>query len=112
MIVTAGIDEREPIAQFLRQSLRVGAMDRKPAAFFRTVRGKGGDDGMAAGRKRLFEPRNIGFAIGLLDQEMKRGTIMPDLEAPRWLPRRHILDDPLRLAGAASLRRAYVFVDL
>jgi len=102
VIVPAGIDEREPFAQFLCQTVRVGAMDRQPAAFFRAVCGKGCDDGVAAGLKGPAEPRDIGFAIGLLDQEMQGGTIMPDVESPRGLPLRHVLDDPLRRAGAPA----------
>ena len=102
MIVRAGIQQHEFLTQLLRQLCRIVTMDRQPAAFFRTVSGEGRDDGITAGDERLLQPRDIGRAVGLLDQKMKRGAVMPDVEALRRLPRRHVLDDPLDFAGAPA----------
>ena len=47
-------------------------------------------------------PSTFPRTVGRLDQKMKRGPVVPDVEALRRLPRRHVVDDPLDFAGAAA----------
>ena len=102
MIVWTGIHQGEVLAQFPGQSRRVVTMDRQPAAGFRTIGSEASDDGITAGDERLLQPRDIGRTVGRLDQKMKRGPVVPDVEALRRLPRRHVVDDLLDFAGAAT----------
>jgi hypothetical protein len=68
--------------------------DRQPAASFRAVQGKGADDDMSSGLNGLLQPVDIGPLGGLIRQEMKCSTVMPQIVSLGWLPGGDISNHP------------------
>ena len=105
MILPEGVHQLKAFAQFPGKACRIVPVDGQSAAFFRTVEGKGPDDDMAAGPDRLSQTRHVGGAVRWIDQEMKGGPVMPDVEAVGRLPIGDVGGDPFHFARAVAESR-------
>src|SRR5262245_17786843 len=72
VIMPPRVDWFELRTKHCRQRSRIVANDRQPAAFLRTVEGKGADDDVPADLDGALHTFGIGGLIGRLRQEMKR----------------------------------------
>ena len=68
--------------------------DRQSAAPLRAVQSEGTDDDITSGLNGFLEPIDIGGLIGLISQEMKGRTVVPQVVNLGWLPRRDICNHP------------------
>ena len=96
MRLGSGRDQLEFVADRFPQTSCVVAHDGQAAAPFRPVERKGGDNRMPERFDSPSHPRDIGGAVVLVGQEMKRRPVVPDVEGRLvGTPRRHIRDHPL-----------------
>src|SRR6266702_6905554 len=95
MVVPPGFDQFEVRSKRPGKRLRVVAHDRQPAASFGTVGSEGRDDHMTARPHRFLQADDICIAIPGFGQEMKGGTIVPEVIPARRLPGGNISGDPL-----------------
>ena len=86
----------------IAQAFRAITLHRQPAAFLRTIGGEGRNDGIAVRLHATVQALDISGAVPCLNQEMKRGPVVPDIEGARRLPRGGVRRDPLRLAGCRT----------
>lgn len=80
MVLIHSPDRDRMVAKLLRQRLRRIPDDRQAAAAFRSVRGEGRDDDVAAwlhGRGQALEVRGT---ISRFGEEMEHGAIVPDVD--------------------------------
>ena len=96
------LDQLESRADGIAQAFRTIALHRQPAAFLRTIGGEGRNDGIAARLHATVQALDIGGAVPSLNQKMKRGPVVPDIEGARRLPRGDVRRDPLRFAGCRT----------
>src|SRR4051794_24175145 len=72
------------------------------AAFLRTIDCECADDDMAANFYGSSDARDIGRLFFRRGEKMERCTVVPDVIIPRWLPRRHIGDDPIHAVASGT----------
>lgn len=75
VIVHQGLDRPVARTEPFRQTRRVIAGNRQPAAFCRAIRREGADDGMATGSKSPVDEPQIGLLIVKVGQEVERGPV-------------------------------------
>src|SRR5580692_7844475 len=84
--MSSRVDQFETGPENLRQRGGVVPDDRQSAALLRSVEGEGADHDMASALDRLFQALDISGLIGRIGQEMKRGTVVPQIVGLGRLP--------------------------
>jgi len=96
------INKLERPTQRLAKARRIVAYDSKAAASFRSIERKGRNDGVPSHFQGSLKARDIGGAVTLLGEKVKRRPIMPDVVSLSRLPDGSIRYNPLNPCSAAS----------
>ena len=73
------------------------ALHRKAATLLGTVESEGRYDYDRANMRRGFQRLNVCILLRVIGQEMKDGSVVPNLVGPLRLPMRNVSDDPRTL---------------
>src|ERR1043165_9799401 len=89
------IRQREAGAEQSGDAVGGVACHWQTAAFLRTIDCECPDDDMAANSYCSSYALDVGRLFIPRVEKVKRRTVVPDVICPRWLPGRHIGDDPI-----------------
>ena len=98
--------QSKTLPQFSEQCIRGVADAGQPAALLRSVRGKCGDDGGAARPQSRSEVSNVADPVVRIDQEVKNGTVVPDVNERDMPVAGHVRLDPRHASGILAQARS------
>src|SRR5262249_28107979 len=98
------LDELEGVSHRLSEIHWIISPHRQATAFLRSIGRKGRDNSVTTRFHSAAEAIEIGVAVTRLDQEMKSGTVVPDVKGLRWLPGGDVSSNPLH--GSASIAQS------
>ena len=79
----------------LTKAYRIVPHDWKAAASFWPIKREGRNDGEPSDLQGLLKARYIPHTVTVLDEEMERCSIMPDVVSPQRLPDCSVRDNPM-----------------
>ena len=98
MIVSAEICQLKTPSELVGKTCRVVSVDRQSAALFRAVECERSNNDVTARFDGLIHARDVSGAVRCINQKMKGGPVMPNVEGLRRRPFGHVRHDPFDLA--------------
>jgi hypothetical protein len=92
--MSSRVDQAKIGSQHCGQRSRIVPHDRQSAASLRAVKVKGADDDISTSLDGSLQPVDIGGLIGLISQEMKGRSVVPQIVGFGWLPGGDVSNDP------------------
>ena len=100
-----GFNLRESLPKHFVQACSIMRHDGQAAACLGTIRRKGGDDGVTAGRQGESHALHITGALRRLHEEVEGGAVVPEGIAARRAPNHRVGCDPGHLSRLPAQQR-------